>query len=118
MQNRRDPPPLKPAVFHVLLALADGATHGYAAMRAVREHSGGRVSVGTASFYRYLAQLMDDGLVAEAGRPPDPEDDDPRRGAYYRLTPRGLRVLTAERNRLAALVAAIDALKPARRGPA
>jgi hypothetical protein len=27
-------------------------------------------------------------------------------------------VLTAERNRLAALVAAIDALKPARRGPA
>jgi DNA-binding PadR family transcriptional regulator len=116
MQTRRgDPPPLKPAIFHVLLALADGATHGYAAMRAVREQSGGRVSVGTASFYRYLAQLIDDGLVIEAGRP---EDDDPRRGAYYRLTPRGMRVLASERNRLAALVAAIDALKPARRGPA
>lgn len=116
MQSRPDPPPLKPAVFHVLLALAEGATHGYAAMQAVREQSGGRVSVGTASFYRHLAKLMDDGLVAEAAS--RPADDDPRRGAYYRLTPRGMRVLAAERTRLAALVAAIDALIPARRGPA
>ena len=115
MQNRSDPPPLKPAVFHVLLALAEGSTHGYAAMQAVREQSGGRVSIGTASFYRHLAKLMDDGLVTETARP---ADDDPRRGAYYRLTPRGMRVLTAERTRLAALVAAIDALSPARRGPA
>jgi DNA-binding PadR family transcriptional regulator len=113
-----DPPPLKPAVFHVLLALADGATHGYAAMRAVREQSNGGITIGTASFYRHLAGLIEDGLVAETTRPADPEDDDPRRGAYYRLTPRGRRVLAAERNRLAALVAAIDALKPARRGPA
>jgi DNA-binding PadR family transcriptional regulator len=109
-------PVLKPAVFHVLLALAEGATHGYAAMLAVREQSGGRVPIGTASFYRHLAKLIDDGLVAEAAeRPPD---HDPRRGAYYRLTPRGLRVLAAERTRLAALVAAIDSLNPARRGPA
>ena len=111
-----EPPPLKPAVFHVLLALAEGATHGYAAMQAIREQSGGRVTIGTASFYRHLAKLIDDGLVVEAaGRPPD---DDPRRGAYYRLTPRGVRVLAAERTRLAALIAAIDALSPARRGPA
>jgi DNA-binding PadR family transcriptional regulator len=115
---RSDPPPLKPAVFHVLLALAEGATHGYAAMQAVREQSVGQINIGTASFYRHLARLMDDGLVAEARRPADPEHDDPRRGAYYQLTPLGRRVLTAERNRLAALVAAIDALKPARRGPA
>ena len=116
MQSRRDPPALKPAVFHVLLALAEGSTHGYAAMQAVREQSGGRISIGTASFYRHLTKLIDDGLVAEATA--RPADDDPRRGAYYRLTPRGLRVLAAERTRLAALVAAIDALSPARRGPA
>ena len=116
MQSRRDPPPLKPAVFHVLLALAEGATHGYGAMQAVREQSGGRLSIGTASFYRHLTHLIDDGLVVEAAE--RPADDDPRRGAYYRLTPRGLRVLAAERTRLAALVAAIDALSPARRGPA
>jgi DNA-binding PadR family transcriptional regulator len=113
---RRDSPPLKPAVFHVLLALAEGATHGYGAMQAVREQSGGHIAIGTASFYRHLGKLMDDGLVIEASA--RPADDDPRRGAYYRLTPRGLRVLAAERTRLAALVAAIDALNPARRGPA
>jgi DNA-binding PadR family transcriptional regulator len=109
-------PALKPAVFHVLLALAEGSTHGYAAMQAVRDQSGGRVAIGTAYFYRHLARLLEDGLVVEAAdRPPD---DDPRRGAYYRLTPRGMRVLAAERTRLASLVAAIDALNPARRGPA
>jgi DNA-binding PadR family transcriptional regulator len=116
MQSRRDPPPLKPAVFHVLLALAEGATHGYGAMQAVREQSGGRVSIGTASFYRHLINLIDDGLVVAATE--RPADHDPRRGAYYRLTPRGRRVLAAERTRLAALVAAIDALSPARRGRA
>ena len=114
--RRSDPPPLKPAVFHILLALAEGATHGYGAMQAVREQSGGRVSVGTASFYRHLAKLMDEGLVAEAAA--RPADDDPRRGTYYRLTPRGLRMLAAERTRLAALVASIDALTPIRRGRA
>jgi DNA-binding PadR family transcriptional regulator len=109
---RSDPPALKPAVFHVLLALAEGATHGYAAMQAIREQSGGRIAIGTASFYRHLSKLMDDGLVTEVARP---KEDDPRRGAYYRLTPRGLRALAAERARLASLIAAIDALTPARR---
>ena len=116
VRQQPDPPPLKPAVFHVLLALAEGAIHGYGAMQAVREQSRGRVAIGTASFYRHLTRLIDDGLVAEAAE--RPADDDPRRGAYYRLTPRGRRVLAAERSRLAALVAAIDALTSARRGPA
>lgn len=107
--------PLKPAVFYILIALAEGPTHGYAAMQAVREHSGGRVPIGTASFYRHLDKLVGDGMVVET---PRPADDDPRRGAYYRLTARGLRALAAERTRLARMVAAIDALKPARRGPA
>ena len=118
MPTNREPDvssPLKPAVFYILLALAEAPTHGYAAMQAVREHSGGRVPIGTASFYRHLDKLIADGLVVEAARP---ADDDPRRGAYYRLTARGLRALAAERTRLARMVAAIDALKPARRGPA
>ena len=116
LRQQPDPPALKPAVFHVLLALAEGATHGYSAMQAVRDQSGGRVSIGTASFYRHLTRLIDDGLVVEAAE--RPAADDPRRGAYYRLTARGRRVLAAERTRLAALVAAIDALTPARRGRA
>jgi DNA-binding PadR family transcriptional regulator len=121
MKNSLHPPtaaePIKPAVFYILLALADEPAHGYAVMQAVRAQSGGTVPLRTGSFYRHLSRLIDAGLVAEvSGRP---ADDDPRRGAYYHATPRGLRVLARERARLAALVAAVDALRPAsRRGPA
>ena len=55
--------PLKPAVFYILLALAERDSHGYAVMQAVRERSAGQVPLGTGSFYRHLAQLIDDGLV-------------------------------------------------------
>ena len=34
--------PLTPAVFHVLLALADGDVHGYAIMKEVEARTGGR----------------------------------------------------------------------------
>lgn len=104
--------PLKPPVFHILLALADTSTHGYAVMQAVREQSGGTVGISTGSFYRHLGALMRDGLVEEAA---GPTLDDPRRGIYYRITPRGRSVLARERERLAALVAAVDALRPASR---
>ena len=94
---------LKPIPLHILLALAERESHGYAIMQAIREQSGGQVTVQTASFYRHLAGLIDDGFVAEAaGRR---EGDDPRRGAYYRLTPRGRQVLAAEKQRLMDLVA-------------
>ena len=109
--------PIKAAVFYILLALAEQERHGYAIMQAVRERSGGQVPLRTGSFYRHLAQLIADGVVAEAGG--RPADDDPRRGTYYRLTAAGHRVLTAERRRLAGLVAAIDGLHSiSRRGPA
>ena len=108
--------PLKPIAFHILLALAEESTHGYAAMQGVRAQAGGSLRVSTGSFYRHLATLMRAGLVEDA---PAPTLDDPRRGAYYRVTPRGRDVLERERERLAALVAAVDALRPAsRRGRA
>ena len=109
--------PIKPPVFYILLALAEQERHGYAIMQDVRQRSGGQVPLRTGSFYRHLAQLIAEGVVAEArGRP---ADDDPRRGTYYRLTAAGHRVLAAERRRLANLVAVIDGLRPiSRRGPA
>ena len=115
MTRSPDSPPLKPAVFHILLALADQDRHGYAIMQAVREQSAGQVPLRTGSFYRHLSRLIDDGFVVET--PARPSDDDPRRGAYYRLTPLGVRVLARERDRLSALVASLGALRP-RRGPA
>jgi DNA-binding PadR family transcriptional regulator len=96
--------PLKPAVLHILLALAEEDRHGYAIMQAVREQSRGAVPLRTGSFYRHLSTLIREGLVTEA--PTRPSEDDPRRGAYYRLTDEGRRVLAAERQRLLDLVAA------------
>ena len=103
--------PLAPAVFHILLALSDQDCHGYAIMQTVREQSGGRVPLQTGSFYRHLSKLIGAGLVTEAAS--RPAGDDPRRGAYYRLTPRGRRALAAEQERLIELVAAMKALRPA-----
>jgi PadR family transcriptional regulator PadR len=98
--------PLKPAALHILRALADhDSLHGYAVMQTVRERSGGQLPLQTGSFYRHLSRLIAHGLVDEArGRRPG---DDPRRGAYYRLTPRGRQRLASERRRLAQLVAVL-----------
>ena len=96
--------PLKAAVVHILLALSDEERHGYAIMQTVREQSGGAVPLRTGSFYRHLSQLVDAGWVAEATA--RRTGDDPRRGAYYRLTPRGRDALNAERARLVDLLAA------------
>ena len=106
--------PLKPASFYILLALSDRSRHGYAIMQAIRERSSGRFAVRTASFYRHLARLIEAGLVAEAAI--RPADDDPRRGAYYELTPAGHAELAAERARLEDLLAAADAWAPDRTG--
>jgi DNA-binding PadR family transcriptional regulator len=107
------PAGLKPVAFHILASLANGDKHGYAMMQAVRELSGGQIPLQTGSFYRHLGQLMAAGLIAEAsGRPPR---DDPRRGAYYRLTPRGRQTLAAEAQRLKDLLAAIGTLRPSRK---
>jgi PadR family transcriptional regulator len=96
------------------MALAEGPVHGYAAMQGVRDRSDGGLRVSTGSFYRRLSLLINAGLVEDA---PAPRDDDPRRGAYYRVSARGRQVLARERDRLAALVAALDGLRPSpRRG--
>jgi DNA-binding PadR family transcriptional regulator len=96
----------------MLLALAEAPAHGYGLMQAIRERSAGSVRVSTASFYRRLSVAIKAGLVEETA---GPKADDPRRGAYYRLTALGRRVLAEERDRLAAVVAAVDGLRVASR---
>jgi DNA-binding PadR family transcriptional regulator len=100
---------LKPIPLHILIALADGDRHGYAVMQAIREQSGGEVRVQTASFYRHLAMLIDEGLVAESASRRD--GDDPRRGTYYRITLRGRQVLAAEKQRLLDLVSQMKKIR-------
>ena len=100
--------PLTPAVFHILLALADGEAHGYAIMQDVSQRSGGSVRLGPGTLYGAIGRLLEDGAIEESEERPDPASDDARR-RYYRLTKLGGRVLTAETKRLEELVRAARA---------
>jgi DNA-binding PadR family transcriptional regulator len=95
---------LKPAWFHLLLALADGAQHGYAIRSLVDSQSDGRVRLWPATLYGSIRDLEALGLIVETDRRPA-VDDDPRR-RYFRLTPAGKAALAAETDRLQALVKA------------
>jgi DNA-binding PadR family transcriptional regulator len=101
--------PLKPLIFHILLALAEEERHGYAIMREVRERSGGHIRLETGPLYRHLKRLLDDGLVEESDYRPAPDRDDQRR-RYYRLTTMGRAVMAAEAERMAELVKQIRQL--------
>ena len=95
--------PLTPAMFHILLALADKERHGYDIMREVDERSEGKMRLGPGTLYGSIKRMLTDGLIDESGERPDPEMDDERR-RYYRLTDLGHRVAVAEAERLEKLV--------------
>lgn len=95
--------PLTPAVFHILLALADSERHGYGIMQEVAARTGGEVRLGPGTLYGSIKRLLAGGLIVESAARPDPALDDERR-RYYRLTPFGQRVAVVEAQRLARLV--------------
>ena len=95
--------PLPPAVFHILMALADEDRHGYAIIQEVRSRTGGQVRLGPGTLYRSIQRMLDDDLIVEVDERPAPELDDERR-RYYRITPFGRAVARAEANRLQELV--------------
>jgi len=106
--------PLTPAVFHILVTLADGEAHGYAVMQEVTRRSGGGVRLGPGTLYGAISRLLEDGFIEESEHRPDPEMDDTRR-RYYRLTNFGGRVLAVETERLAELVRAARSTKVVRK---
>lgn len=95
--------PLKPDVFTVLLALAEGDAHGYAIMQAAEARSGTRGALQPGSLYRLLRNMLDGDLVQELDRHEVPDGSDERR-RYYRITPFGRTVAAAESRRMAELV--------------
>ena len=95
--------PLTPAMFHILLALADRERHGYHIMQEVDERTEGKVRLGPGTLYGSIKRMLADGMIEETDERPDPELDDERR-RYYRLTDLGLRVARAEAERLERLV--------------
>jgi DNA-binding PadR family transcriptional regulator len=109
--------PLTPAMFHVLVALADDDLHGYAILKDISSRTAGRVEIGTGTLYGIIKRLLADGLVIESKRRPPAEDDDPRR-RYYRMTPWGRRVVMAEAARLEAMVDAARTTRMLRKADA
>lgn len=99
--------PLKPAWFHILLALADGAQHGYAIRSIVDERTEGRVKLWPATLYGSIRELSTEDLIEPLEGPDDPDDD--ARRQYYRLTSKGGELLRAEADRLQGLVDAARA---------
>ncbi len=95
--------PLTPAVFHVLLALADGERHGYAIMQEVAASTSGQIKMGPGTLYGTIKRLLEIRLIEESEERPDPRLDDERR-RYYRLSGMGQLVVRAEAGRYAAMV--------------
>src|SRR5579863_6318453 len=90
--------PLTPAVFYILLALANGEKHGYEIMKQVKHDSHEQVKMGTGTLYGSLKRMLADGLIEEAGEKADPTHEDERR-RYYRLTELGRQAFTTELQR-------------------
>ena len=93
-------PPLTPAVFFTLFALANGEKHGYAIMQETGQLSGGKFRMGPGTLYTTIQRLWSLGLIAEV---PGDSDTDPRR-RYYRLTNEGRTLLQLEVDRMRDLV--------------
>lgn len=97
-------PVLKPADFHILLALAGGPLHGYGIMKQVERDTAGEVTLEIGSLYRLLARLVTEGLI-------DPVDNADDRRRIYRITATGRKALKSEAGRLASLVTLVRARK-------
>ena len=95
--------PLTPAVFHILLSLADGPLHGYAIMQAVERSAGPSLRMGPGTIYGSLQRMEDAGLVREL----------PSRGGdrrrLFTLQPEGRRALEAESRRIVRLAQLVRA---------
>jgi len=103
LQNPEQLLPLTPAVFNILLALADSEKHGYGIMLEVETNTKGQVLMGPGTLYGSIKRMLQAGLIEESDDRADPEMDDQRR-RYYRLTGLGRRTLRMEAERLASQV--------------
>ena len=96
--------PLTPALFHVLLALADGEKHGYVISKEIAWRTNNEVKLSTGTLYGIIKRLLDDALIEESAERPDFSLDDQRR-RYYRLTKLGKAAAEAEAERLERVLA-------------
>lgn len=98
--------PLRPPVYHILLALVRHELHGLGIADEVERTSEGVVVLGPGTLYRSLSEMTDAGLIQGVAAPSD--DADPRR-KYYGITAEGRELLALETARLGRLVASATA---------
>jgi len=93
--------PLRPAVFHILLALAGGEQHGLGIADTIEQETNGSIRLGPGTLYRSLKEMVRDELIREVPAPAAGED--PRR-RFYALSEEGRALVQAEAERLARIV--------------
>ena len=101
MPKRQNASTLRPAVFHILLALTQGELHGLGIAESVERTTDGSVLLGPGTLYRSLKEMARDGLVRQVPAPS--EDEDPRR-RFYAITARGREQVAEEASRLSDIV--------------
>jgi len=101
-ERAADRAPMKRAWFHILLALADEARHGFAIRDNVDERTAGAVTLYPATLYGSIRDLAELGYIEPLEGDEDPDDD--RRRQYYRLTRAGRDALSDEVARLQAML--------------
>jgi DNA-binding PadR family transcriptional regulator len=94
---------MAPAVFQILIALADQPLHGYGIMLDIAERSRGKVKMSPGTLYGSIKQMLEGGLIEEMESRPAGADDDERR-RYYRLTRDGREAARQEMARMSALL--------------
>jgi len=99
MHSPDDLLPLPTATFHILLALSSEDRHGYAIIQDIAARTNGELQLSAGTLYRSIQRMLEQGLISETNRRPEPELDDERR-RYYRITKFGESVARAETRRL------------------
>ena len=69
---------MAPAVFHILIALADQPMHGYGIMLDISERSDGKVKMSPGTLYGSIKQMLEDGLIEETESRTAATDDERR----------------------------------------
>ena len=91
--------PLSPTVFHMLVAMTEGPSHGYAIAQEVERLSEGRLVLGPGTLYGSLQRMVASALIEETENPGE-EGVHADRRRYYRMTPLGRAAVRAESARL------------------
>lgn len=100
---------MKPAHFHILVALAECDRHGADIKREVLRLSEGQLTLWPTTLYKSLDDLLSQGLIEELEEIPRGTSE---RRRYYRATRKGLAAMGAETKRLSRLLEAARVSNP------